>query len=53
MRCQTELKGADMTADSVTEVEVGMREAILLFAELSMMMGIGILFGGWIGGELR
>ena len=30
MRCQTELKGADMTADSVTEVEVGMREAILV-----------------------
>jgi hypothetical protein len=30
MRCQTELKGAEMTADSVTEVEVGMREAILV-----------------------
>ena len=33
MRCQTELKGAEMTADSVTEVEVGIREDIfgLLF----------------------
>jgi hypothetical protein len=29
MRCQTWLKGAEMTADSVTEVEVGMRDAIL------------------------
>ena len=28
--CQTELNGAAMTADSVTEVEVGMREAILV-----------------------
>ncbi len=29
MWCQTELKGAEMTADSVTEVEVGIRDAIL------------------------
>jgi hypothetical protein len=36
MRCQTELKGAEMTADSVTEVEVGIREDIfgLLFRVL-------------------
>ncbi len=28
IRCQTWLNGASMTADSVTEVEVGMRDAI-------------------------
>lgn len=33
IRCQTELKGAEMTADSVTEVEVGMREDILLLVD--------------------
>jgi hypothetical protein len=30
IRCQTELNGASMTADSVTEVEVGMRDAIVI-----------------------
>ena len=30
MRCQTELKGAEMTADSVTEVEVGMRDILIV-----------------------
>lgn len=30
MRCQTWLKGASMTADSRTEVEVGIVEAILI-----------------------
>jgi hypothetical protein len=33
IRCQTWLNLASMTADSVTEVEVGIREVILRYRE--------------------
>lgn len=51
MRCQTELTGAEMTADSVTEVEVGMRDAILgevCYLEARCeVLEVGMVLGGW------
>ena len=42
IRCQTELKGAEITADSVTEVEVGMRDAIFVSFGVGRLGSMGI-----------
>ena len=51
IKCQTEPKGAAITADSVTDVEVGIREAMLINVWiLEVLMGFGI-FGISFEGE--
>lgn len=39
MRCQTSLKGASMTADSLTEVEVGMRVLDMIAGAVTVVCG--------------
>jgi hypothetical protein len=52
IRCQTALKGAEMTDDSVTEVEVGILDAIVEdFGCVDVMYVVKIvrLMDGWRG----
>ena len=47
MRCQTEARGAGITVDSVTEVEVGMRlvDMVGRFSVLLVLEADGLNFG--------
>lgn len=66
MKCQTFAKGAAMTADSLTEVEVGIREVISRVSvcvrfmrgkDVALIDGYRVLsfdgFQGWMTVELR
>jgi hypothetical protein len=55
IRCQTSLNLASMTADSVTEGEVGIREAILRCCESSVRFAVFVVvfeFDGVDGGVM-